>query len=127
MDTLLRGTLRSERSPVGELSLALIGDRAMRRMNRDYRGVDSTTDVLSFSYRDEPHAGGVLGEIYLSPTVAERQAAEAGCSLAEELARLCVHGVLHILGYEHDTAPTRRTMLTRQDRYVDRYFLEVAS
>jgi probable rRNA maturation factor len=127
LGALLRGTLREERAPDGDLSLAFVGDRAMRRINRDYRGVDGTTDVLSFSYVDEPHAGGVLGEVYVSAAVATRQAKEAGCPLAEEIARLCVHGVLHILGWDHDTAPTRRRMIRRQERYVDRFFREPSS
>jgi len=93
----------------------------MRRLNREYRGIDETTDVLSFSYVGQPHAGGVLGEIFVSVKVAERQAREAGCPLAEEIARLCVHGILHILGYEHDTAAGRRAMFRRQDRYVARF------
>jgi probable rRNA maturation factor len=122
LGALLRGTLDGERAPDGELSLAFIGDRMMRRINRDYRGIDRTTDVLSFSYVGEPHAGGVLGEVYVSAAVAARQAEEAGCPLDEEIARLCVHGVLHILGWDHDSAPSRRRMLRRQERYVDRFF-----
>ncbi|GJM43662.1 MAG: hypothetical protein DHS20C21_05040 [Gemmatimonadota bacterium] len=124
---LLVETLRTERAPDGELSVALVGDRTMQRINREYRNIDRSTDVLSFSYLDEPHSGGILGEIYVSPTVAQAQAKEAGCPFDEELARLCVHGALHILGYEHDTAPTRRKMLARQDRHVKRFFLEASS
>lgn len=127
LDELLRGTLRGERAPDGDVSLAFIGDRMMRRINRDYRGVDRTTDVLSFSYVDEPHSGGILGEVYVSATVAARHAEEAGCTLPDEIARLSVHGVLHILGWDHDTAPARRRMVRRQERYVDRYFRGASS
>ena len=119
---LLVSTLDAERAPSGELALALVSDRTMRRLNRDYRGIDGTTDVLSFSYVDEPHAGGVLGEVFVSPAVADRQAREAGRPVAEELARLSVHGALHVLGYDHDTPAKRRRMLSRQERYVDRFF-----
>ncbi len=94
----------------------------MRRINRDFRGIDAPTDVLSFSYVDEPHSGGVLGEIYVAPGVARRQAEEARCSLAEELARLALHGTLHVLGYRHDHPRDRRRMLDRQRRYLDRFF-----
>lgn len=124
---LLQGTLEGERAPAGELSLALIGDRTMRRINRDYRGIDRTTDVLSFSYVDEPHSGGVLGEVFVSPAVAGKQAREAGCGLDEEIARLSVHGTLHVLGWDHGTADTRRRMLRRQESYVKRLFLEPVS
>jgi probable rRNA maturation factor len=118
---MLQSTLQAERAPDGEMSLAFVGDRTMRRINREYRGIDRTTDVLSFSYVDEPHAGGVIGEIFVSPTVAERQAEEAGCPVAEEVARLTVHGLLHVLGYDHDTPQTRRSMLRRQERYLKRF------
>jgi probable rRNA maturation factor len=117
---LLREALAAERAPAGELCVAFVGDRTMRRLNRDYRGRDETTDVLSFSYVDEPHAGGVLGEIYISPAVAARQAAEARRPLAEEIARLALHGTLHVLGWTHDDAPGRRRMLARQERYLAR-------
>ena len=115
-------TLDAEDAPSGALALALVSDRTMRRLNRDYRGIDGTTDVLSFSYVDEPHAGGVLGEIFVSPAVADRQAREAGRPMAEEVARLSVHGALHVLGYDHDTPAKRRRMLGRQERYVARFF-----
>lgn len=119
--------LEAERAPEGELALVFIGDRTMRRINRDYRQIDKTTDVLSFSYVDEPHSGGVLGEIFVSPAVARNQAEEAGCALDEEVARLALHGLLHVLGYEHETSSTRRSMLGRQERYLKRHFLESAS
>jgi len=122
---LLLETLAAEGAPAGEMALAFVGERTIRRINRDFRGVDRPTDVLSFSYLHEPHAGGVLGEIYVSPPVAERQAREEGCSLAEELARLSLHGLLHILGYEHDTPSRRRRMFARQERYLARHFLDV--
>lgn len=118
----LAGALAAERAPAGELSLAFVGDRKMRHLNRDFRGIDDTTDVLSFSYRDDPHAGGVLGEIYVSPAVADRQAGEAGCPLAEEITRLALHGLLHVLGWLHDTPRDRRRMLGRQERYLDRFW-----
>jgi probable rRNA maturation factor len=119
---LLVATLEGEGAPAGELALALVSDGTMRRLNRDHRGVDATTDVLSFSYLGEPYSGGVLGEVFVSPAVAARQAREAGCPLPEELARLSVHGTLHVLGLDHDTVPRRRRMLGRQERYVGRFF-----
>lgn len=123
----LLAVLDAERAPAGEVSLAFVGDGTMRRMNRDYRGVDETTDVLSFSYLDEPHAGGVLGEIFVSPVVAARQAAEDGHAADEEVARVALHGLLHVLGYDHDTTATRRRMLGRQERYLRTYLEGVRS
>ena len=122
LTSLLAATLAGEQAPPGELALTIVSDGTMRRINREYRGIDATTDVLSFSYVGEPHAGGLLGEVFVSPGVAARQAREAGCGLPEELARVAVHGVLHVLGWDHDTPAARRRMLTRQERYVARYF-----
>src|SRR5262245_25157829 len=115
---MLRATLEAEHATDGDLAVAFVGDLTMRRLNRDFRGIDRTTDVLSFSYVDEPHAGGLLGEIFVSPSVARRQAEDAGCSIAEEVERLTVHGLLHVLGHDHDTPGTRRGMLRRQERYL---------
>ena len=118
---LVERTLASEHAPDGELCVAFVGDRTMRRINRDFRSIDRTTDVLSFSYVEESHAGGVLGEIFVSPAVARSQAEGAGCPLEEEVSRLVLHGLLHVLGYDHDTAPARRKMLGRQERYLSRH------
>jgi probable rRNA maturation factor len=119
---LLIDTLTAERAPSGEMSLAFVGERTMRRLNRDYRGIDRSTDVLSFSYVDDPHAGDTLGEVFVSPAVAARQAREARCPLREEVARLALHGLLHVLGYEHDTPSDRKRMLGRQERYLLRHY-----
>jgi len=126
LGALVEYTLASERAPDGELGVAFVGDRTMRRINREYRSIDTTTDVLSFSYLEETHAGGILGEIFVSPAVARSQAEEAGCALEEEVSRLVLHGLLHVLGYDHDTAATRRRMFARQERYLTRH-LERAS
>ncbi len=123
---LLRAVLAAERAPTGDLAVAFVGDRAMRRINREYRDRDETTDVLSFSYIGEPYSGGVLGEIYVSPAVARRQADELGGSFTDEIHRLCIHGVLHILGWTHDTAPDRRRMIRRQEHLLARFRTESA-
>jgi probable rRNA maturation factor len=115
---LLLAVLAAERAPAGEIALLFIGERVMWRINREFRNRAESTDVLSFSYVDEPHAGGQLGEIFVSHVVAARQAREAGCPLPEEIARVAVHGLLHVLGWTHDTTADRRRMTTRQEKYV---------
>jgi probable rRNA maturation factor len=123
----MRSTLAAERAPEGELALVFVSREAMRRINRDYRGIDRPTDVLAFSYLDEPCSGGVLGEIFISAEVASEQAAETGISAGEEIARLAVHGALHVLGFDHDTPSSRRRMLSRQERYLTRHLNSSAS
>jgi probable rRNA maturation factor len=84
----------------GELSLVLAGDGLLRRLNREYRGKDKTTDVLSF-----PGDGGEggLGDIVISVAKAERNARRFGRSLPQELDVLALHGFLHVLGYDHES------------------------
>lgn len=84
------------------LGVRFAGDRAVRRMNRDFRGKDKPTDVLSFPGEPSPE-GRHLGDIVISIPTARRQAAERGASLEEEVRLLLLHGVLHCLGHDHET------------------------
>ena len=79
----------------GEVSIALVSDARMRALNRKYRGKDKTTDVLAFA-EDQG-----LGDLVIATGVARRQAAEAGHSYQSELRVLALHGLLHLLGYDH--------------------------
>jgi len=77
----------------------------MRELNRTYRGIDRTTDVLSFSQLEGalPVCGATdLGDIVISPAQAKRQAAGAGTTLDQEVTSLLIHGLLHLLGYDHE-------------------------
>lgn len=86
------------RTARGEVTVALVSDRRMRSLNRSFRGVDRATDVLSFAA--EPP---VLGDIVIAAGVAARQAREAGHALGTELRVLALHGLLHLLGFDHET------------------------
>jgi probable rRNA maturation factor len=79
----------------GEVSIALVSDVRMRALNRKYRGKDKTTDVLAFVQDDG------LGDLVIATGVARRQAAEAGHSYQAELRVLALHGLLHLIGYDH--------------------------
>jgi probable rRNA maturation factor len=78
------------------------GDRAVRRLNREFRGKDKPTDVLSFPGEESPE-GRHLGDIVISIPTAERQAASRGAALEDEVRLLLIHGVLHCLGHDHET------------------------
>lgn len=78
------------------------GDRAVRRLNRDFRGKDKATDVLSFPGEESPE-GRHLGDIVISIPTAARQAASRGAALEDEVKLLLLHGVLHCLGHDHET------------------------
>ena len=94
------------------VAVRVTGDRELRRLNRDYAGEDSVTDVLSFA-----GSGEHLGDLAISWPIVQRQAAAHGQSESTELALLCVHGLLHLLGWDHATAAERREM-TRLTRAV---------
>jgi len=99
-----------------ELSVALIDDAAMQALNARWRGQDRPTDVLAFAQREGGLGdAGLLGDVVISIPTAERQAAERGHSLEHEICELLVHGVLHLLGYDHERSPAEaRRMLERQ-------------
>ncbi len=83
----------------GEISLTFLDDPGIRYLNRDYLDRDAPTDVIAFAL----HAPGqpVLGDVYVGYEQAQRQALELGIEIREELLRLAIHGVLHVLGYDH--------------------------
>ena len=94
----------------GEVSLALVDDAVVRDLNREYRDTDAATDVLSFP-GDEP---GFLGDIVIAAGVARRQAMEAGHAFGTEARVLALHGLLHLLGYDHER--DRGTMARLESR-----------
>jgi probable rRNA maturation factor len=95
------------------VSIVLAGDASVRRLNRDFRGKDRTTDVLSFpsGAPELPDGTRPLGEIVISVAQAARQAGAAGHSLTSELRLLVIHGYLHLLGYDHEVDDGRMMRL----------------
>ena len=89
----------------GDLSVAVVSDRRMRALNRQFRGKDKVTDVLSFpaSDRSAPSAAGFLGDVVIASGIARQQAREAGHSIQTEVRVLALHGLLHLLGYDHES------------------------
>lgn len=110
-------TLSAERRPA-TLSISFLSRERMRALNRRWKGKDRPTDVLAFPLEGPGRA--LAGDIYLCPWVAVRSAREAGVPLVQELARLVIHGVLHVLGHQHPEGPGRTTsvMWRRQERYL---------
>ncbi len=87
-----------------ELSILLVDGEKMQQLNHQYRGLNQPTDVLSFSMREGDSIGqnSLLGDIIISVETAEKQAADYGNTLDEEIDELLFHGFLHLLGYDHD-------------------------
>ncbi|MDY3245403.1 rRNA maturation RNase YbeY [Campylobacter sp.] len=84
----------------GDVELVFVNDDEMRKINRSQRGINKATDVLSFPY--EQVSGGLMGSVVISTDTASRVASELGHSIECEIALLFLHGVLHILGYDHE-------------------------
>jgi len=93
------------------LSIVITGAAQLRRLNRQFRGIDAPTDVLSFNADDEP---GYLGDVIISWPTARAQARAGGHPVEAELQLLVVHGVLHLLGYDHATASDKAAMWAAQ-------------
>jgi probable rRNA maturation factor len=106
-----------------ELSVILVDAKAMEQLHLQWMDEPGPTDVLSFPMDElrpteegEEPAPGLLGDVVLCPEVAEKQAAKAGRSTEEELHVLTVHGILHLLGYDHGDVEEERKMFTLQSR-----------
>lgn len=104
-------------------SVRFSDDPIMRDYNRRFRDIDATTDVLSFPGEAHDEEGLHLGDVVISVPTARRQAAEAGCPVDEELRRLLLHGVLHCLGFDHETDDG--TMERLEDRLTPRWVTQV--
>ena len=108
-----------------ELSVTLTDDETIRALNKKFRGLDRATDVLSFAFResDEPEVFGaveVLGDVIISLERAKSQAAEFGHSFLREIIFLEVHGLLHLLGYDHTEESARQEMEAEQKFIMDK-------
>jgi probable rRNA maturation factor len=97
--------LRAAGRPNAEISVVLVDDAAIHALNRDWRGMDKPTDVLSWPLAEDAPAGteDALGDVVISLDTARRQAQARGWTLEEETALLLVHGILHLLGHEDET------------------------
>jgi probable rRNA maturation factor len=119
---LARGVLRGERVRDALLSVSFVDAKAIARLNKRHLGRRGTTDVIAFGFARPTPRSPVIGDIYIAPDVARANAASLGVSAREEVARLVVHGTLHVLGYDHPEGDgrTRSAMWRRQERLLGR-------
>ena len=123
---IARAVLRAEAVGDARLSISFVSNRRIAALNRRHLGHRGATDVISFVL---PMPSGLVGDIYVAPEVARRNAAEHGTSLREELTRLVVHGVLHVLGFDHPNGSGRVSspMWRRQEQIVDSLLMRRAN
>jgi probable rRNA maturation factor len=121
---LARGVLAAEGVRDAMLSIAFVSSAEIARLNREHLGHRGATDVISFGFSDASRSGAVVGDIYVCPDVARDNARHHGVGVREELARLLVHGTLHVLGHDHPEgeARTGSAMWRRQETLLRRLF-----
>ena len=108
------------------ISISLVDNQFIHRMNKEYRGIDRPTDVISFAFLDNEDRTALykskepvcLGDIYISVDKAKEQASEYGHSIKRELSFLFVHGLLHLLGYDHMNEEDEKVMFKLQDEIL---------
>jgi len=113
--------LDNENLTNAEVGVWFVDDPTIRRFNRLYRRVNRTTDVIAFGLsdrRERKQPGVLLGDLVISLTTAHRQADSLGHSLEAELALLLIHGVLHLLGYDHERPSQARLMRRKERAYL---------
>lgn len=119
---LARAVLNTIGEGEAAVTISFIRDRQMRQLNREYRGIDAPTDVLSFAYHeadDELETAEIahhLGDLVISVETAERYARELGLSFVLEIEHLVIHGTLHLAGYDHETDHGEMNRLERRLR-----------
>ena len=109
------------------VAIVLVNDARMTALNRIFRKRNRPTDVLAFSAREGPFGdlnSGLLGDVVISTETAFRQAEERGHGTDEEILRLLIHGILHLLGYDHERSPREAGRMRRLERAVRRAFPE---
>lgn len=121
LKTVAKHLLREVEEPESALSITLVDDRGIQALNREHRGKDKATDVLSFPLYERgeaAHADGerLLGDIVISVDTARRQAADYDAPLQNEIYRLLIHGILHVLGHDHEESEEREAMEAEERR-----------
>ncbi|MCX6028624.1 MAG: rRNA maturation RNase YbeY [Chloroflexi bacterium] len=119
---VVAAVLQAEGQPDAEVTVVITDDEEVAGLNAQYRGVEGSTDVLSFAAQEPtpgfvsaPEAAAYLGDVIIALPFTRRQAAELGRSLQDELRLLAVHGTLHLFGYDHAEPAEEAAMWAKQD------------
>lgn len=103
-----------------ELSILFVGEMRMLMLNRQYRGINKSTDVLSFEagISLDVYQRDVLGDVVININKVEEQAVSSGISFYDELYRLLIHGILHLLGYDHEDSGYKARLMRKKEREI---------
>jgi rRNA maturation RNase YbeY len=115
--------LAAARYHKAELGLLLVSDRRMRALNAQYRKTNRPTDVLAFPLQEGRTLKSeslLLGDVVIAAPTAKRQAIELGHSLYDEIIRLLIHGIVHLLGFDHEQGPREAARMSRKEQTIFR-------
>lgn len=123
LDSVIKATLKLEKVENAIFSIIFVDEKEIQKINKEYRGIDKITDVISFAFEDNANVVyndiRILGDIYVCITRMIDQAKEYGHSEKRELSFLIVHGLLHLLGYDHQTKEDEEIMFKKQELVLD--------
>ena len=124
----LENVCQDEKLTTGEFNIIIVDNEEIRNINREYRGIDRETDVISFALEDDKTFNfndyRMLGDIYISIDKTKEQQEAFGHSFKRELSFLAVHGLLHLLGYDHMNKEDEDKMFSKQEEILSRYGIE---
>lgn len=126
VENVLEAALKKEKLEDVTFNLIIVDNEYIHQLNKNYRGIDRETDVITFALEDEdslviPDDIRILGDIYISIDKANSQAEEYGHGLLRELSFLAVHGFYHLLGYDHMTKEDEEVMFKKQEEVLREY------
>lgn len=128
LKSFLENVCRDEKLENGEFNIIIVDNEEIRNINREHRGIDRETDVISFALEDDKTFNfddyRMLGDIYISIDKTREQQESYGHSFKRELSFLAVHGLLHLLGYDHMTKEDEEKMFSKQEEILSRYGIE---
>ena len=117
IEKIVRRAARVERKIKGAVEISVIGDGEMKKINQEWRGKKTTTDVLSFAWNEDRHMKSVIiGQIFISYPFVKKQAKEAGAPFMKEFTAVLIHGLLHLVGYDHNDPKKAQKMFKMQDK-----------
>ena len=125
LNKVFKTALKEEKVTNAFFSVVLVDENTIQKINKEYRGKDSVTDVISFAFEDNDkrvyNNTRILGEIYICIPRMQKQAQEYGHSETRELAFLGVHGLLHLLGYDHMEKEDEKIMFAKQELILNEH------
>lgn len=126
IEKVVNKALETEKVKDASCSIIIVNNSYIHKINKEYRNIDRVTDVISFALEDEksmviPDGTRLLGDIYISLDKAKEQAKDYGHSIERELCFLAVHGLYHLLGYNHEVLEDEKIMFKKQEEVLMEY------